>query len=113
MEFFFFALLFFSLLLSVCSFLKTSSFFFRKKQSHHSLIKSLSLSPSLSSVSFRESACFARVNRERETFISVFFVFFFFCCSVLEKEIVIRLTPEEASFSTSTSSFSNALYIQK
>ena len=64
-SFFFFALLFFSLL-SVCSFLKTSSFFFRKKQSHHSLIKSLSLSPSLSSVSFRESTCFARVNRERE-----------------------------------------------
>ena len=71
---FFFALLFFSLpvfCLSVCSFLKTSSFFFRKKQSHHSLIKSLSLSPSLSSVSFRESTCFARVNRERERLLSL------------------------------------------
>lgn len=114
---FFFLLFCFSLFQSsVCLFFfkNISSFFFRKKQSHHSLIKSLSLSPSLSSVSFRESACFARVNRERETFISVFFVFFFFCCSVLEKEIVIRLTPEEASFSTSTSSFSNArIYIQK
>ena len=58
---------------SVCLFFfkNISSFFFRKKQSHHSLIKSLSLSLSLSSVSFRESACFARVNRERERLLSL------------------------------------------
>ena len=70
MEFFFFALLFFSLLalLSVCSFLKTSHPFSSEKNSRASLShqKSLSLSFSLPSVSFRESACFARVNRERE-----------------------------------------------
>ena len=117
MEFFFFCSSVF-LSSSVCLFFfkNITSFFFRKKQSRITLSSkvSLSLSFSLSSVSFRESTCFARVNRERETFISVFFVFFFFCCSVLEKEIVIRLTPEDASFSTSTPSFSNArIYIQK
>ena len=103
-----------------------ASFFFRKKQPHHHhhhhhhLSSKVSLSPSLCSVSFRESACFARVNththreRERDFYLRVLLVFFFFCCSVLEKEIAIRLTPEEASFSSSSStSFSNALYIQK
>ena len=116
---FFFLLFCFSLfqcLLSVCSFLKTSSFFFRKKQSRITLSSKVSLSLLLSLLCFfsREHVLCASKQRERETFISVFFVFFFFCCSVLEKEIVIRLTPEEASFSTSTSSFSNArIYIQK
>ena len=60
-----------------------ASFFFRKKQPHHHhhhhLSSKVSLSPSLCSVSFRESACFARVNththreRERETFIFAFY----------------------------------------
>ena len=93
MEFFFCSSVFLS---SVCLFFFKNIILFLQKKTVASLShqKSLSLSPSLSSVSFRESACFARVNGERETFISVFFVFFFFCCSVLEKEIVIRLTPD-------------------
>ena len=101
---------------SVCSFLKTSHPFSSEKNSRITLSSKVSLSLSFSLLCFfsRERVLCASKRRERETFISVFFVFFFFCCSVLEKEIVIRLTPEEASFSTSTSSFSNArIYIQK
>lgn len=117
MEFFFFALLFFSLpVSSVCLFFFKNIILFLQKKTVASLShqKSLSLSFSLLCFFSREHVLCASKQRERETFISVFFVFFFFCCSVLEKEIVIRLTPEEASFSTSTSSFSNArIYIQK
>jgi len=104
-----------SSLLSVCLFFFKNIILFLQKKTVASLShqKSLSLSFSLLCFFSREHVLCASKQRERETFISVFFVFFFFCCSVLEKEIVIRLTPEEASFSTSTSSFSNALYIQK
>ena len=92
---FFFALLFFSLL-SVCSFLKTSHPFSSEKNSRITLSSKVSLSLSFSLLCFfsRERVLCASKQRERETFISVFFVFFFFCCSVLEKEIVIRLTPD-------------------
>ena len=99
-----------SSLLSVCLFFFKNIILFLQKKTVAPLShqKSLSLSFSLLCFFSREHVLCASKQRERETFISVFFVFFFFCCSVLEKEIVIRLTPEEASFSTSTSSFSNA-----